>query len=893
MKRFLSTLVLLLTVAGLALSVFTASAITLPNSTTYMPIDRLDRSFGYDILLTPGKDESKLHLTWSSTSETPDTVQWIETDKLTNGIMPANCYKTASTKESGLRGYTARAQLTGLEPDTEYSYRIVGEKETSKIYSFTTRVADNAFSFLLAGDPQIGASGSDDDYVGWATTLDKALEWFGEDVEFLMSAGDQVNTHDIERQYDGFLAHQWLRSLPVLATVGNHDNGEGYSQYFTYSDVDQTTLSDAGQYGGDFWVEYDGVLFMSLNLNNTDIAAHTAFMEKAISEYTETHGEPMWKIVTFHFSIYTGGARAGEFAGWRNSLGVYLSELGVDAVLSGHDHVYTRAYMINGTEVIDSKDAYVPVGNDSYGSYHDPKEGDVFYLTANSSSGSKFYSLLDQKPPYACVANQERTANITKIDVTPDSLVFTTYRSASLSEMGDVMDFFAIHRTAEEDKYAPTLNVPEVTYYSVQDGVDIYKGISAYDNVDGDLTDKIKVEGSLNVSSAVTLTYHVTDEAGNTAAKQRTFIPLDTQKVISAEQTVWKYLDTGVDPYGYNDDRQSWKALEFDDSEWLEGKSAFGSENGEPGEHDGFIPATHINLYYPEGSDEEGANIPCYFFRTTFDLEDPERISQLKGSLYYNDACLVYINGVPVADLNTAVYSEGEITYTGNHAPGDAEAAIGSINITDKSILDSLGLKEKDNVVAVQLYQFQSEPEANIFFHFDYLDANADGVEFPFTDVKTNHWYYDAVTKAYSRGLFVGTSADKFSPNGTMTRAMSWAVLSRIAGENIGASDGRWYSEYQSWAIANQVSDGTYPNKNITREQLVSMLYRLSGEPEVKGDISSFADSGKVSDWAVDSMIWAVEKGLIVGRNDDTLAPRDNATRAEACVLLLKYLDIE
>ena len=246
-----------------------------------------------------------------------------------------------------------------------------------------------------------------------------------------------------------------------------------------------------------------------------------------------------------------------------------------------------------------------------------------------------------------------------------------------------------------------------------------------------------------------------------------------------------------------------------------------------------------------------------------------------------------------MADFNTAVYSEGEITYNGNHSPGEAEAAPGSINIADKATLDTIGLKEKNNIVAVQLYQFQSEPEANILFHFDYLDANADGIEFPFTDVKTNHWFYDSVTKAYSRGLFVGTSADKFSPNGTMTRAMTWAVLSRIAGENIGASEGKWYQGYLDWAKENGVSDGTYPNNNVTREQLVSMLYRLSGEPETEGNIDSFTDHGKVSSWAKEAMIWAVNEGLIVGRNGNTLAPRANATRAEASVLLLKYLDIK
>ncbi len=851
-------------------------------------------TYGGDVLLTAGKDNTSMYLTWGSVGTSPDRVEWAETSKLVNGNLPADCNKAYSTKEANsLRECTARAEVTGLKPNTEYTYRMVRYDGTvSSLYSFKTGAQDKSFSFILAGDPQIGASGTDNDFTGWTETIDNAIEWFGDDIEFVMTAGDQVNEHNIKRQYNGFVLHDWLRSHPIITTVGNHDNGSGYSQYVTYSDVDQNTTDEAGIYGGDYWVNYDGVLIMSLNVNEMSAAKHKAFMEKAIAEYTEIHGEPIWTIATFHFSMYTAGARASEFSSWRNTLGVYLSELGVDAVLSGHDHVYTRAYMINGTDIIDSADEYLPVGNDVYGSYHDPKDGDVFYLTANSASGSKFYDLLDNQPPYAVVANQENTPNITKIDVTPDSLVFTTYRSSAVNEMSDVMDFFAIHRSTDADKYAPTLNVPEVTYFSVQDGIDIYKGITAYDNVDGDLTDKITVNGTPNATGTSTLTFTVTDAAGNTTAKQRTFIPLDTQKVVTTEETVWKYLDTGIDLYGMEDDRLSWRTFDFDDSSWKEGKSGFGAKGEEAGVHDGIVPATHISLYYPEGSDEEGSNIPCYFFRTTFDVDNPERISQLKGRLYYNDACLVYINGVLVADFNTAVYAEGEILYNGNHAPGDAQAALGSINIADQATLNAINLKEKDNIIAVQLYQFESEPDGGIFFHFENLDANADGIDFPFTDVKPTHWYYDAVTKAYSKGLFVGTSEDKFSPNGSMTRAMTWAVLSRIAGENIGASEGKWYLGYQKWAMENGVSDGQRPNDNVTREQLVSMLHRMQNNPVAECDLSRFADAGKISNWAMESVAWAVDTGLIVGKGE-LIAPRDNATRAEGSVLLLKYLEIE
>ena len=88
------------------------------------------------------------------------------------------------------------------------------------------------------------------------------------------------------------------------------------------------------------------------------------------------------------------------------------------------------------------------------------------------------------------------------------------------------------------------------------------------------------------------------------------------------------------------------------------------------------------------------------------------------------------------------------------------------------------------------------------------------------------------------------------------------------------------------------VYDDTFGYKNpVTREQLVSMLHRMQGNPEAECDLSGFADAGKISDWAKASVTWAVDTGLMVGKGE-LLAPRDNATRAEASVLLLKYLEI-
>ena len=121
---------------------------------------------------------------------------------------------------------------------------------------------------------------------------------------------------------------------------------------------------------------------------------------------------------------------------------------------------------------------------------------------------------------------------------------------------------------------------------------------------------------------------------------------------------------------------------------------------------------------------------------------------------------------------------------------------------------------------------------------------------------------------------------------------MVWTVLAKMSGiETTGGE--KWYSNSQKWAIENGVSDGTYPKNNITRQEIATMLYSLSGKPEVTGNINVYTDKDSASSWALDALAWAVENGLMVGRGEGILAPRADLTRAEACTLILNYIDLK
>ena len=159
----------------------------------------------------------------------------------------------------------------------------------------------------------------------------------------------------------------------------------------------------------------------------------------------------------------------------------------------------------------------------------------------------------------------------------------------------------------------------------------------------------------------------------------------------------------------------------------------------------------------------------------------------------------------------------------------------------------------------------------------------------PFTDVAVIAWYYDAVSYAYTNGLMDGVSATAFNPDGNMTRAMVWAILARLDGETVTGSD--WVSEARAWAMAEEVSDGTEPNAFVTREQLVTMLWRYAGEPAVSGGLSSWRDAASVSDWASDAMVWALDEGIITGVTAVTLDPQGTATRAQCAAILMRYAE--
>ena len=157
-----------------------------------------------------------------------------------------------------------------------------------------------------------------------------------------------------------------------------------------------------------------------------------------------------------------------------------------------------------------------------------------------------------------------------------------------------------------------------------------------------------------------------------------------------------------------------------------------------------------------------------------------------------------------------------------------------------------------------------------------------------FTDVAPGAWYYDAVAYVSENGLMNGVDTGIFDPDGSLTRAMVWTILARIEGADTEGGE-TWYAKARDWAMETGVSDGTDAMGAITREQLVTMLWRSRGEPVVDFLLTA-RDADSISSWAYEAMRWAVSEGIIEGDENGFISPAATATRAQAAAIIMRFI---
>lgn len=416
-------------------------------------------------ILTIGKDQSERNFTWYSKSKEQGYLEIVEandqkdfsnatkikavtSDKNTtfdiNDKSNAKVKIEKDKKDQALKDLyelkdmsNSQVNIKNLKPNTKYMYRVYnGNGKKSQVFEFTTQ-PKGGFTFVLAGDPQIGAGKFYADRDKWEKALGTIKKQVPQ-MSFLYSLGDQVNeyTSKSELEYSGYIERENAKGITFATLIGNHDSqANSYSQHFALPNLQAEGKTEAGS---NYYFVYNNTLFIQLNSNNMNTAEHKATIEKAI-EMTKNQNIK-WKVVGFHHAIYSAATHANDddIIKRRAEYPALMKQYGIDLIVSGHDHVYTRSRMMNGGVAIESERNFTDKSKEEGkvpSKYVNPKG--QLYLTANSASGSKHYDLVEFKD-YMAVRDQHYKPNFTEVKVTDKSIVATTYETDSLKVVDQV-----------------------------------------------------------------------------------------------------------------------------------------------------------------------------------------------------------------------------------------------------------------------------------------------------------------------------------------------------------------------------------------------------------------------------------------------------------------------
>lgn len=384
------------------------------------------------IVLGVGSDATEANLAWQSkTSETQFLEYWPTADpaNITRVESPHGPYNSAVF-------YPHEATMTGLEPDTEYAYRVGSDRRGySEQRTFTTGTDGDSWSFLAMADAQIGVDTKiAEQSAAWNKAVNTAT---GEhpDSAFIMHLGDQVEGWGAPvKQLEEFTAPEKLQEYRLAVLKGNHEtytlDRHFQDTYFLPNEVDDTA---------NYFFNYNNVLFIGLDGNRAskaDIDVHAKFVNETIA----AHGaDADWVIVGIHHAPFSQGTHYTDkdVVELRNSLTPKLSEAGVDLVLSGHDHIYTRTHLMNGVAPV------IPAGASKSGDILIPEDNEVLYVTSTTATGGKYYDFQDENGTTHPNVREENVTDLahkstarwrqdynpdyTSIDVSPESLKLTTY----------------------------------------------------------------------------------------------------------------------------------------------------------------------------------------------------------------------------------------------------------------------------------------------------------------------------------------------------------------------------------------------------------------------------------------------------------------------------------
>ena len=397
--------------------------------------------------------------------------------------------------------WTAPEKYT-TDNGSKFSFIFVGDPQigsSNELKGAATEEFYNAQSAAVANDA-----------FNWNTTLNQAMEKTGNKASFVLSSGDQIQSTKkkspnkaawgSEIEYSGYLSPDVLKNLPVATTVGNHDaDNANYTYHFNTANASE--LGSNGKVGGDYWFKHDNALFIMLNTQDTNVEEHRQFIEQTVA----ANKDCKWRIVTLHQDIYGSAEHSNEpeITNLRYQLAPIFEDNKVDVVLTGHDHAYSRTQILKGghktTEYTDddfdpmldkdkdagenpdtvytakenikadttdpSEKAYLNYLNqvmDKDAIQQVTKKGTtvfnptgILYMTAGSSSGSKYYDLVPRQQSYIANRWQQDVPTYSVIDITDTTFTINTYRTDTEEKIDET---FSIAKVNESDNKNQTDN---------------------------------------------------------------------------------------------------------------------------------------------------------------------------------------------------------------------------------------------------------------------------------------------------------------------------------------------------------------------------------------------------------------------------------------------------
>ena len=271
----------------------------------------------------------------------------------------------------------------------------------------------------------------------------------------------------------------------------------------------------------------------------------------------------------------------------------------------------------------------------------------------------------------------------------------------------------------------------------------------------------------------------------------------------------------------------------------------------------------------------------------------------------------VPVNPNPSYAITVEQPDHGTVTVTPNRATQGAAVTITATpdrgyQVNAVTVTDRFGDAVQVTENADGTYTF-TMPNGQVTITATFVETEAPVGE-PFLDVNEGDWFYDAVAHAYENGLMDGVGGNRFAPNSATTRAQLVTILYRLEGQPAVSGDlpftdveaGTWYTNAVGWAaqngIVNGVGDDTFaPGNDLTREQLVTILYRYAEskgyDVSASADLAGYPDGEEIQAYAREAMAWAVAENIIRGMEDDTLKPAGNASRAQIATILMRFCE--